>query len=420
MNLNFDKASFKDFENIEGMGVYERSAFFAEYLDYLRKRGHLNYRMESMSGCGPEVEMNIAGLGGKKKYVSLVSNDYLGFTQHELVKKAAIEGIMRFGTGAGASPAIGGHFSFHEMLEKKIAGFFGRDAAITYTTGYTANSASLLCLLKKEDMAILDMSVHASVFEGCMNTNIKLFLHNNMDALERALKESKATHRTRIVVVDGVYSQDGDLAPLDMIIELTRHYGAYLMVDDAHGIGVLGRTGRGLIEEHNLLDKVDIISGTFSKTFGHVGGYVVASAELIQFLKYQSRQHLFSVTASPASMSILKAIDLIDEEPEWQDLLWENIIYFQKGLKDLGLDIGTTASGIVPVKIRDIPMTLEVGRLLLKAGVYANPIMYPAVSKKDSRIRMSLMATHTRPHLDKVLNAFSDISAKLRLGSRYQ
>ncbi|ARS41914.1 2-amino-3-ketobutyrate CoA ligase [Sphingobacteriaceae bacterium GW460-11-11-14-LB5] len=420
MDINFEKASFKDFENIEGMDAYQRARYFAEYLEYLKSRGHLNYRMETMSGCGPEVELDIAGYGGKKKYVSLVSNDYLGFTQHDLVKKAAIDGIKKFGTGAGASPAIGGHFSFHEMLEQKIAAFFGREAAITYTTGYTANSASLLCLLKKEDMAILDMAVHASVYEGCMNTNIKMFLHNNMDALERALRESRDTHRTRIVVVDGVYSQDGDLAPLDKILELTHFYGAYLMVDDAHGIGVLGRTGRGLIQDYDLLDKVDIISGTFSKTFGHVGGYVVASAELIQFLKYQSRQHLFSVTASPASMAILKAIDLIDEEPEWQDMLWENITYFQDGLKGLGLDIGTTASGIVPVKIRDIPKTLEVGRLLLRAGVYANPIMYPAVAKKDSRIRMSLMATHTRPQLDKVLNAFSDIAKKLQLGSQYQ
>lgn len=420
MNINFEKASFKDFENIEGMDAYQRAGYFSEYLEYLRSRGHLNYRMESQSGCGPEVEMDIAGYGGKKSYVSLVSNDYLGFTQHELVKKAAIEGIRRFGTGAGASPAIGGHFSFHEKLEQKIAGFFGREAAITYTTGYTANSASLLCLLRKEDMAILDMAVHASVYEGCMNTNIKMFLHNNMDALERALRESQATHRTRIVVVDGVYSQDGDLAPLTKILELTRHFGAYLMVDDAHGVGVIGRTGRGLIQEYNLLKEVDIITGTFSKTFGHVGGYVVANPDLIQFLKYQSRQHLFSVTASPASMSILKAIDLIDEEPEWQDMLWENIIYFKNGLKEIGLDIGTTASGIVPVKIRDIPKTLEVGRLLLKAGVYANPIMYPAVSKKDSRIRMSLMATHTRPHLDRVLNAFADIAAKLKIGSRYE
>jgi glycine C-acetyltransferase len=217
------------------------------------------------------------------------------------------------------------------------------------------------------------------------------------------------------VVVDGVYSQDGDLAPLDRIMELTKHYGAYLLVDDAHGTGVIGKTGRGLLEHYDLLDRVDMISGTFSKTFAHLGGYLVASPELIRFLKFQSRQHLFSATASPACMAISRAIELIDEEPEWMDLLWENIQYFSDGLKGLGLDIGNTQSAIIPVKIGDAKLTGEAGRLLLRAGVYTNPIIYPAVSRKDARIRMSLMATHTRQQLDTVLNAFEDISKKLGL-----
>ena len=418
MKTEFEKASFKDFEDIDGMDVYQRSAYFNEYLDFLKKRGHLNYRLEGLTGCGPVVDLDIPGFGGRQSYVSLVSNDYLGFTQHPLVIKAAMAGIREFGTGAGASPAIGGHYSFHESLEKKIAGFFKRDSAIIYTTGYTANSASLLSMLRSSDLAILDMAVHASVYEGCMNTNVKMFLHNNLDALERVLRESRDSGKylTRLVVIDGVYSQDGDLAPLDKILSLVREYGAYLMVDDAHGTGVIGKTGRGVIELYDLFKEVDIISGTFSKTFAHVGGYVVGSPELIRYLKFQSRQHLFSATSTPASACILKTIDLVDEEPEWMDLLAENVAYFTSGLKGMGFDIGTTASAIVPVKIRDAAVTGEVSRLLLKAGVYANPIIYPAVSKKDSRIRMSLMATHTRPQLDKVLNAFSDVASKLRLG----
>lgn len=410
LTIDFEQASFKDFENPKGYNVYERAALFSDYLDSLDERGHLNYRLESQSGCGPTVKMDVKGYGGLRSYVGLVSNDYLGFTQHHLVKKAAVFGINYYGTGAGASPAIGGHFSFHQEIENKIASFFKRDAAILYTTGYTSNSASLLCMLQDEDLAIVDMAVHASVHEGLRGKNVKSFLHNNLEMLERTLKQSKDKFRTIIVIIDGVYSQDGDLAPLDQIVEIAHQYGGYVMVDDAHGTGVIGKTGRGVIELYDLFDKVDIISGTFSKTFGHVGGYVIASPDLVRFLKFQSRQHLFSATSTPAAAAIVKSLELIDEEPEWIDMLWENIRYFTNGLKSIGLDIGTTASAIIPVKIRDAKVTGEVSRLLLRAGVYANPIIYPAVSKKDSRIRMSLMATHKTEHLDLVLNTFEDIA----------
>jgi len=415
MNIDFENASFKDFENPDGLDIYRRSDLFNKYLDFLHDRGHLNYRLESLTGCGPVVDLDIPGYGGRRSYVNLVSNDYLGFSQHPLVKKAAVYGINNFGTGAGASPAIGGHYSFHQELEQAIAGFFKRDSAVIYTTGYTANSASLLSMLQMQDLAILDMGVHTSVQEGCSGTNIKVFLHNNLDMLERLLRENKDKYRTKMVVIDGVYSQDGDLAPLDQILQLTKHYGAYLMLDDAHGTGVIGKTGRGVIETYDLFDQVDIISGTFSKTFSHVGGYVIASAELTRFLKFQSRQHLFSATSTPACMAITKSIQLIDQEPEWKNLLWENINYFTAGLRSLGLDIGTTASAIIPVKIGNAALTGEVSKMLLKAGVYANPIIYPAVPKKHSRIRMSLMATHTRPQIDTVLNAFEHISKKLSL-----
>jgi glycine C-acetyltransferase len=412
MNIDFNKASFKDFENIPGMDAYARAAIFNDYLNLLEKRGHLNYRMETTSGCGPEVELKLPGRAQSKRFVSLVSNDYLGFTQHPLVKAAAISAIETFGTGAGASPAIGGHFSFHEALEKKIAAFYGRESAIIYTTGYTANSATIQCLMKKEDLCILDMAVHASVYEGTLLSTVKTFPHNNVGMLERILQNTSGEYRTRLVIIDGVYSQDGDLAPLDRIVALCKAYGAYLLMDDAHGTGVIGKTGRGVIEKYNLFQEVELITGTFSKTFGHLGGYVVGSPELIRYLKFQARQHLFSVTATPASACILKSIDLIDEEPEWMDKLWDNVRQLKNGLTSLGLDVGTTQSAIIPVKIGDPYLTGEVGRLLLEAGVYANPIIYPAVSRKDARIRMSVMATHTSEQLDVVLNAFEWIAGK--------
>ena len=411
--IDFNTASFKDFENVPGLDAWKRADLFKEYLDHLRQSGGLNYRLVSTTGCGPEVDLITNDPVNPQRYVSLVSNDYLGFTQHPKVKMAVIEGIMQYGSGAGASPAIGGQFSYHEMLEKKIATFFKKQSAIIYTTGYTANSATLMSLLQKEDIAIVDMAVHASVYEGCQLTNLKVFLHNRLDVLERALIESKDKYRTKMVIVDGVYSQDGDMAPLRQILDLCRQYGAYLAVDDAHGVGVIGDTGRGAMEKQEVMQEVDIITGTFSKAFANIGGYVIADPNLIDFLKYQSRQHLFSSTASPAAAGILKAIDLLDEEPQWKDKLWENINYLKTGLLSLGMNIGTTESAIIPVKIGDAARTAKAGELLLKAGIYTNPIIYPAVSKKNARIRMSVMATHTFEQLDKVLDAFEYVEQKL-------
>jgi glycine C-acetyltransferase len=411
MQIDYEKASFKDFENIPGLNAIERAQAFDEYLNFLDEKGHLNYRLVNTSGCGPQVSILPGGSASPKNYVSFVSNDYLGFTQHPEVKKAMIEGIKQFGSGTGASPAIGGHFEFHQRLENKIAAFFQRKSAILYTTGYTANSATFQSLLQKEDIAILDMAVHASIFEGCQLTNVKTFLHNNLEMLERILKDAQVT---KMVIIDGVYSQDGDLAPLDQIVKLCRQYGAFLAVDDAHGAGVIGRTGRGLIEHYDLFDQVDIITGTFSKTFANIGGYVVAEPEVIRFLKFQSKQHLFSVTATPATtLGTIRAMEILDEEPIWMKKLWENILYFRTGLTEMGLDVGTSASAIIPVKIGSPAVTGEAGRLLLDAGVYANPIIYPAVNRKNARIRMSVMATHTTEQLDLALNVFNDMRRRL-------
>ncbi len=369
MTIDFANASFKDFENIPNYDMLARADYFDEFLGYLSAKGQLNYRIESHSPCGPEMKLSIPGYDKPKTCICLVSNDYLGFTQHPKIKEAIIRSIDTYGTGAGASPAIGGHFTFHQQLEEKIASFFYRDSAIIYTTGYTANSATFQCLLKKEDIAILDMAVHASVYEGCQLTNVKTFLHNNMDMLEQVLKNAQHRYRTKMVIVDGVYSQDGDLAPLQRIRELTWQYGAYLAVDDAHGIGVVGDNGRGVIEQCALFHEVDIITGTFSKSLANIGGFVVANRQVINFLKYQSRQHLFSTTATPATHGIVKAIELIDNEPEWRHKLWRNINYLKKGLIGLGFDVGTTASAIIPVKIGEILKTLEMGRLLLQRGI---------------------------------------------------
>lgn len=421
MEQTYTQSSFKDYEDIPELDVYQRAKAHTGYLNYLRENNFMNYRLLATSGCGPEIALAEDGYIKKGSYISFVCNDYLGFTQHPEVKKAAIASIEEYGTGAGASPLIGGYFEFHKELENKISTFFKRPEGSTaaYTTGYTANSASLMCLLKKEDIAIVDMAVHASVFEGIQGTTTKRFLHNNTQALEQILSIAQNKYRTKMVIVDGVYSQDGDIAKLKEIVEITHRYGGILLVDDAHGIGVIGKTGRGAMELFDVLDKVDIITGTFSKTFGNVGGYFVADPELISYLQFQSRQYAFSAAATPIVAGVKKAIDLIDEEPHWQKKLSGNLEYYRKGLQDIGLDTGTTESAIVPVKIGNIQKNCEAGKLLLENGIYTNPIMYPAVSMKDSRIRMSLMATHTKEHLDKALNVFEYVNKKLDIAKTF-
>jgi len=420
MKIDFNKATFKDFENIPGFDLNDRADVFYDFLKFMRDNGHMNYRLMTESACAPQMDVVLTGESTSRNYISYVSNDYLGFTQHPLVKAAAIAGIEKFGTGAGASPLIGGHYEYHELLEQKIAGFFGRPAdwSTIFTTGYTANSSSLMSLLQKEDLAIVDMAVHTSVHEGCILTNKKTFPHNNLESLEHILKLAEGQYRTKLVIVDGVYSQDGDVAPLKEIYALSKKYGAYLMVDDAHGIGVVGATGRGVLEDAGLVDKVDFITGTFSKTFGNIGGYVIANPKHTAFLKFQARQQIFSATSNASALGIVKAIELIDEEPQWMSKLQDNIRHFKNGLKGLGLDLGNTQSAIIPVKIGDPHLTGDIGRLLLEQGVYTNPILYPAVPKKDARIRMSLSASHTREQLDRTIEAFAYISDKLNLVQR--
>ena len=409
MDQNFDNQSFRDFEYIPGMDAWERARIFQSYLNDQIAKGQLNYRLVTSTGCGPVVEMN------GRQVISLVSNDYLGFTQHPAVKQAGIDGIRKYGSGAGASPAIGGHCDYHALLEKRIAAFFRKEHAIIYTTGYTSNSASLQCILTRDDFVILDAAVHTSVMEGCQQFYRKTVKHNDLDAYEHTLKMSAGKYPLVLVVIDGVYSQDGDLAPLKEIITLCKKYGAKLMVDDAHGTGVIGKTGRGLIEACDSWNDVDLITGTFSKTFAHIGGYVVASEEMVNYLKYQSRQHLFSASSTPAALSIIKAIELIDEEPLWMSVLQDNVRYFRHGLLSLGLNIGNTQSAIFPIRTGEKIKNAHICYALQQKGVYANQINYPAVSLKDARIRMGVTALHERAHLDEVLNVWSDIKKEFRL-----
>ena len=346
MNQNFDDHSFRDFEYIPGMDAWARARMFQAYLDDQTTKGQLNYRLVTTTGCGPVVEIN------GSKLISLVSNDYLGFTQHPAVKRAAMDGIAKYGSGAGASPAIGGHYDYHALLEKKIAGFFRKKHAIIYTTGYNSNSDSLGAILTKDDQVILDAGVHTSVMQGCQPFNRKTVKHNDLDAYEHALKLSKGKHPLVLVIIDGVYSQDGDLAPLKEIIALCKKYGAKLMVDDAHGTGVYGHSGSGIIEHFGLFGRVHIQMGTLSKAVGASGAFIAGSKTLIEFLRNKARSFMFSTALPPADVaSACKALELIQSEPERRIQLKSNSAQMRSGLADLGLPILPGDTIVVPPKI---------------------------------------------------------------------
>lgn len=411
MKSEFDNMTLKDFEN-RGQNLLTRAKQIDDYISYRYKIQHLPYRVISLTGSSARIKVIDPYTNREKEMISFVSNDYLGLSHHPEVINASIRALEQYGAGAGASPLIGGHNYLHEQLEQEIARFLRNEYAISYTSGYAANCSTLLAIMGKEDIAIMDMFTHASVFDGCLCTNTKRFLHNNIDSLSHVLKNTKE-YKNRFVIIDGVYSQEGDVAPLDKIYTVCREYNAFLIVDDAHGIGVLGKTGRGIIEDYNLLDKVDMITGTFSKSFGSVGGYAIARKEIITLLRYYSRQNIFSAAATPqAAASAIKAIQLVDKEPKLRNSILENIEYFKNGLEIIGLDYGNTVSAIFPVMVRNEQNVKEASRVLFDQGVYVNPISYPAVPEKLSRLRFSITAMHTQKDLDEtldILDSFKNI-----------
>ncbi|HBN34128.1 MAG TPA: 2-amino-3-ketobutyrate CoA ligase [Parabacteroides distasonis] len=402
--MDYQKASLKDFENI-GQPIRQRARDFFLYSSYMTENRQNNYRLALESGTGASITLNQENDFGKNDFIGFISNDYLGFSHHPKVLEAGREALYKYGAGAGASPLIGGLLGIHQSLEHKIASFFGREDAITFTSGFGTNAGVLSTLLGQSDLAILDMFVHASVIAGCSKTNVKRFLHNDIASLEHILETTSNKYTNKVIVVDGVYSQDGDIAPLNEICKLSKNYNAFLIVDDAHGIGIWGDTGRGVLESFSALGLVDLITGTFSKTFGSVGGYAVGNKEVINLLKYFAAENIFSAAATPQSAgSIIKAIDLIDEEPFWRSRIWENIIHFRKGLESIGIDFGKSNSAIFPIMIRDNERAMKIAEFLYQNGVFVNPILYPAVPKKQSRLRMSVLAVHTIEQLDKTLN----------------
>ncbi len=408
--------SLADFMKVQDVDIMGRARLFGEFLEDTEERKHLQYRRVSMDGSGPVMKVQDKYSGTVKEMVYLASNDYLNLTKHPRTIAAGKAALEKYGSGAGSVPLLGGTLDLHIELEKRVARFKGCESAIIYTSGFGSNCGTLLSLLQENDIAILDMLVHASIIDGCKSTNTKFFRHNDMASLEHVLSKAKDKYNTKLIVVDGVYSMDGDIAHLDKIVELARAYGAYVMVDEAHASGVIGETGRGTPQHFNIEGKVDIVAGTFSKALGSVGGFISAKKELVELLHYYSRPYMFSTAMTPQSAgSLIAAMDVIEEEPELREKLWENINYFKSNLTDLGFNLGNSETAIFPIIIGDDVKVKEVCKRLHEMGIYVNPVLYPAVPKKLARIRMSLMSAHTKEHLDKALNAMETVGREFNI-----
>lgn len=410
--------TLKDFISVEGCDITERAKQFAQtYIPQLKNAGLWDLWM-IVENCldSAHIELNGNYNDHYKNAITFVSNDYLGYSKDQRVIEAGIETMKKFGAGACAAPVIGGYFRPQYELEKRIAEFLYCEDALVFSSGFGANAGTLLSMLHKNDIAIVDMFAHASVFEGLHNTNTKITMHNDPTYLDKYLSTIKAKYNTKLVIVDGVYSQDGDIAPLPDILNVCHRHGAYLLVDDAHGIGVWGETGRGTVEHFNLLGKVDFISGTLSKSIGTVGGFFAGPQKVLDYLRLYARTSIFSAAPTPQVMgSALCSFDLIIKEPERREKIRQNYTYLNNKLRNAGFDTGQTVSQIIPIKIGDDIKTKNVVRQLLKKGIYTCGITYPGVKLNDARVRLGVLASHSQNDLDYLVQALLDIDKELRI-----
>lgn len=346
-----------------------------------------------------------------KWLLSVASNDYLGLTQHPKVIEASINAIKEFGTSCAGSRFLNGTLRLHIELEEKIAKLYNKESVLVFSTGFFANLGAISSLGGRHDMIFCDRENHASILDGCRLAFAKTlkYQHNNIADLERLLSETNDNHG-KLIVVDGVFSMSGDICDLPAIVPLCEKYNARIMVDEAHGIGVLGKRCLGTVEHFGVMEGVDIIMGTFSKTLASVGGFIASSKEAVTFIKHTSREMIFTAALPPPSVAaVLAALDILGSETEKRDILIKNVEYVSKGFKDLGFRIGENLSAIVPIYIGGEERTYRMIKMLEEEGVYANVVVSPAVPPGDELIRTSYKATHTKEDLDFVLDKFKKV-----------
>lgn len=351
-----------------------------------------------------------------REVVMIGSNNYLGLTTDPRVRQAATDAIAKFGTSVTGSRFLNGTLELHLELDRRLAKFVGKEAALVFPTGYQTNVGTITAIVQKGDYVIVDKDDHASIVDGCLmcRGDMKRFRHNDISSLDDVLSKLPES-AGKLVVIDGVYSMGGDIAPMPEIVAICKKYGARIMVDDAHGIGVTGN-GRGTSAHFGLTDEVDLIMGTFSKSFASIGGFIAGNADVIHYIQHHARSLIFSAALpAPQAAAVLAALDIIETEPQHVEQLWDNAEYMRQGFNALGYDTGNSNTPIIPVMLRDDFRTALAWMALIEEGVYTNPVVPPGVAAGNSLLRTSYMATHRKEHLDRALAAFKLVGERLDL-----
>ncbi len=381
--------------------IFAKVAEFTEAKEAI-EGGYYPYFLPLDENEGTEVDYQ------GHRLVMCGSNNYLGLTTHPKVREAAIEAIRKYGTSNTGSRFLNGTLRLHKELEEELADFVGKEAALVFSTGYQTNLGTIQAMVNREDVVVLDRADHASIVDGAILSQgrIARFKHNDLEDLARVLSKIDPS-RGRMVVVDGVYSMDGDIAPLPEMIEVCRRYGARLMVDDAHSMGVLGPQGNGTAAHFGVTDGVDLIMSTFSKSFASLGGFIAGDADTVQYIQHFGRSMIFSASIPAANAAAARAaLKIMKEEPERRERLWAIAKRVKRELTNMGYDTGTSETPIIPIIIGDHMKTIFVWKRLFEEGVFVNPVLPPAVPPNRSLLRTSYMATHTDEQIDRVLEAY--------------
>jgi 8-amino-7-oxononanoate synthase len=402
-----------DYSNFYYSASDDLFTIFGAYDDwwygYARENGYYLFYQAMHGAPTPRIDLEEGLRHQRKSLLNLASYNYLGLSYHPEVIAASKEALDRYGLGAAGSPTLSGSMDVHHELERALAAHMGKEAAMVFPTGYSTNVGLISGLVRSGDWIIMDQNVHASIVDGAIlsKANTRFFRHNRPDELDRKLRD---TSGKRLVIVEGVYSMDGDIAALPEMVEVARKHGARIMIDEAHSGFVYGPTGRGVAEHFGLDHEMDIHVGTFSKALGGMGGYVAGSKSLINYLMGFARSRVFSCALSPVvTAGVLKALHVAEREPELRTRLWDNVAHLRKRLGDAGVDMADSTSQVIPVMIRKDSRVFAIGEALLNAGIYLQPIIYPAVAKHRSRFRISVSAVHTPELLDRAADTIIDV-----------
>ncbi|MCC7446285.1 MAG: pyridoxal phosphate-dependent aminotransferase family protein [Anaerolineae bacterium] len=391
------------------MDLFEKIKYFTQAKEAMEMGIYPYFRpLENSEGATATFEGH--------EVIMIGSNNYLGLTTHPKVRQAAMDAIKTYGTSCTGSRFLNGTLALHLELERRLAKFMNAEAALTFTTGYQANVGTITALVGKGDYVIVDKEDHASIVDGCLMCygEMRRFSHNDISSLEAVLSRLPED-AGKLVVVDGVYSMGGDIAPLPEIVAIAKKYGARIMVDDAHSIGVLGN-GRGTAAHFGLEDQVDVVMGTFSKSFASVGGFISGSKDVLHYVQHHARALIFSASLPPANAAtVLACLDILESDTSIIQQLWENADYMRTNLRRIGYDTGRSNTPVIPLLIRDDIRTVLAWRALADSGVYTNPVLPPGVPANMSLLRTSYTATHRREHLDRALAILEDVGHRLDL-----